>query len=160
MVAATVFATTAFGRAQPPEADAPRYLAVVRHELERVGVSAACEPAGRARGECTFTHGVEGSPSWPVRVVVSEARHAVTLIVDELGRIPPGEPSSDARLRHLAELNWSLDDARLEWNPRTGAVRLSTMLRTDTNFDRRAFRVALRLLLSNAERLAPQLQPS
>lgn len=126
-----------------------------------MGVDASCEAEGRARGECTFTHrAVEPAGRWTVRVVVSDQSHTVYLAVLDLGRIAPNEATTDARLRVLAELNWSLVGTRLDWDPRTGAVRLAAVQRTDTNFDRRAFRVLLRLLLSRAERLAPQLPQS
>lgn len=151
--------------AQPPPAeeapDEPRYLRVVRHELERMGVDAACETEGRARGTCTFTHvATEPAGRWSVQLVVSDQSHTVYLAVLDLARIAPNGPSTDRRLRALAELNWSATGTHLDWDPRTGAVRLAAVQRTDTNFDRRAFRVLLRLLLSRAERFAPQLAES
>jgi hypothetical protein len=153
-----VLAIAASAQGQPETPDEPRYLRAVRQELQRVRAEATCEAEGRARGRCLFDHAAaEGDGRWPVRVVVSEQANTVTLVVTELGTIPPDDPSADERLRRLAELNWALNGLHLEWDPRTGAVRLSAVQRTDTNFDRRAFRVLLRLLLFQAERLAPQL---
>jgi len=149
------------GLAQPPAEPLaePRYLRAVRQELERVGIEASCEAEGRARGECSFTHtATDAAGRWPVRVVVSDQSHTVYLAVLDLASIPPNTPRASDELRHLAELNWSLTGARLDWDPHSGAVRLSAIQRTDTNFDRRAFRVLLRLLLARAERLAPQLR--
>ncbi len=144
--------------AQTDAPEQPRYLGAVRQELERVGAEASCEAEGRARAQCQLEHRAsEGDGRWSVRIVVSDQTHTVTFVVMGLGRIPPGEPDTDERLRRMAELNWSLNGSHLEWDPRTGAVRLSAVQRTDTNFDRRAFRVLLRLVLSRAERLAPQL---
>ena len=146
------------GARSQSDAPQPRYLRAVRQELERVGAQATCEAEGRARAQCQLQHEAsEGDGRWPVRVVISDQTHTVTLVVLDLARIAPDDPRSDERLRRLAELNWSSNGTHLDWNPRTGAVRLSATQRTDTNFDRRAFRVLLRLVLSRAERLAPQL---
>ncbi len=160
IVLGSLLAMASSALAQPAEEalDEPRYLRAVRHELERMGVDAACEAEGRARGSCTFTHtATEPAGQWSVRVVVSDQSRTVYLAVLDLGRIPPNDGQTDRRLRSLAELNWSATGTHLDWDPRTGAVRLAAVQRTDTNFDRRAFRVLLRLLLSRAERFAPQL---
>lgn len=123
-----------------------------------MGAEASCVAEGRARASCELEHrATEGDGRWSVRVVVSDQANTVTFIVLDLGRIPPDDPSTPQRLQRLAELNWALHGTKLEWDPRTGSVRLSAVQRTDTNFDRRAFRVLLRLVLSQAERLAPQV---
>ena len=161
---APLLALTSVGFAQPADdaaetPDEPRYLRAVRHELERMGVDAECEAEGRARAECTFTHtATEPAGRWAVRMVVSDRSHSVYLAVLDLARVAPNDERTGGRLRLLAELNWAHTGTHLDWDPRTGAVRLSAIQRTDTNFDRRAFRVLLRLLLSRAERLAPQLR--
>jgi len=151
--------TGASASAQSEGPEEPRYLRAVRQELERVGAEAICESEGRARARCRLEHrATEGDRRWPVQVVISEQAETVTLVVLAIARFPPDEPTTERRLRHLAELNWGLHGAQLEWDPRTGVVRLSAVQRTDSNFDRRAFRVLLRLLLSQAERLTPQLR--
>ena len=145
--------------AQPPAAateatDEPRYLAAVRQELQRLAIEAECEVSGRARAVCTFRH---ERLDREVRIVVSDAKNTVYLAVMELGRIDPQAADAGDALRRLAELDWELTSCRLSWDPRTGAVRLAAVQHTDTNFDRRTFRVLMRLLLGQAERLAPAL---
>lgn len=126
-----------------------------------MGAEATCEAEGRARARCLLeSAATEGDERFTVRVVISDQTQTVTLAVLDLARLPPGAADTDRRLRRLTELNWSLHGPQLEWDPRTGAVRLAAVQRTDTNFDRRAFRVLLRLVLSQAERLAPQLRHS
>ena len=55
------------------------------------------------------------------------------------------------------ELNWELLVGKFEWNPRTGEVRLSAVLNTDSNFDRRAFRSIVHALDSIAVRYYREL---
>jgi hypothetical protein len=49
-------------------------------------------------------------------------------------------------LRRAMELNWELLAAKLEWSATSGELRLSAVLHTDSNFDRRAFRSLVRAL--------------
>ena len=135
-----------------------RYAAPVQEELERLGLHPLCESLGPTRTRCTFHH------------VTSDARHEIVghaLYSDESDTvyvwIPailtalPDDPAIDALLRRLMELNWSMLATKLEWNPTDGEVRISAVQHTDSNFDRRAFRNLVRVVLSQAERYRPAL---
>ena len=130
----------------------PRYLPAVRQELERLDLEPDCRPLGRPRAECVLR-----VDDREVRVVISEVSETVTVAVLDLAQWDPNAADLGAKLRLLHELAWELPGAKLEWDPRTGAVRLSAVLHTDTNFDRRAFRVVVRELAATARRVAPRL---
>ena len=132
----------------------PRYLPAVRQELERLELAPDCQSEGRARARCV----VRLDADRELRVVVSEETQTVYVALPDLGVIAPDGPDTDARLRRLAELDWDLLGSKLEWDPHSGAVRLSAVLRTDSNFDRQAFRVVVRALTAHARRLKPMLR--
>ena len=56
------------------------------------------------------------------------------------------------------ELNWELLVGKFEWNPRDGEVRLSAVLNTDSNFDRRALRSIVHSLDTIAARYERELR--
>ena len=58
----------------------------------------------------------------------------------------------------MLELNGSMLAPKFEWNPRDGEVRLTTLLHTDSNFDRRAFRSLLRSIVRTASRHHDELE--
>ncbi len=135
-----------------------RYAAPLQEELERLGLHPLCESLGPTRTRCTFHH------------VTSDARHEIVghaLYSDEsdtvyvwipaLLTVLPDDPAIEPLLRRLMELNWSMLATKLEWNPTDGEVRISAVLHTDSNFDRRAFRNLVRVVLSQAERYRPAL---
>lgn len=65
---------------------------------------------------------------------------AVYLYVPRVLTAPPADPATPAVLQRLMELNWRMLTAKFAWNPQDGEVRLSALLHTDSNFDRRALR--------------------
>jgi hypothetical protein len=70
---------------------------------------------------------------------------------------PGNEAGTLPLLRRLMELNWSLLLGKLEWDPTDGEVRLAMILNTDSNFDRRAFRSAIRGIGQLADRFYNEL---
>jgi hypothetical protein len=65
-------------------------------------------------------------------------------------------PSLPLALR-LLELNREMVTAKFEWDRPTSAIRLSVVLNTDSNFDRRAFRSLIVGLSGLAKKLWPEL---
>ena len=55
------------------------------------------------------------------------------------------------------ELNWQMLLGKFEWDPTDGEVRLAMILNTDSNFDRRAFRSAVRDIVQVADRYHAEL---
>jgi hypothetical protein len=124
-----------------PAAPQPRYLAAMRSELDSMGISATCEAESPTRAGCVY----QGRTSLTERGLEVHAEYSdetdtIYFYVAQLLRAPVGAASTSALLARLMELNWELLGCKLEWNPRTGEVRLSAVMHTDSNFDRRTFR--------------------
>jgi len=139
--------------------DAPRYLPAIQEELERGGADAACETLAPTLARCRFEHVTsDARRRLRVTVVYSDESDTVYLYVGDVARALPELPSTTAVLRRIAELNWRSLATKLQWDPTTGEVRMSALLHTDSNLDRRALRTLLRLLVAEAERRGPELQ--
>ena len=148
--------------AAPPSAGAaptsgtPRYLDAVRQELARLGLSAACEPG---KGICAFRKRLAGiGADVDVTATCSDATNTVYVAVPRLVVLEDRAGPPLALARRLLDLNARLVTAKLEWDALSGAIRLTTVLSTDSNFDRKAFRSQVRALLAAAERLLPELE--
>jgi hypothetical protein len=145
---------SAFAQERPP----PRYMATLRAELEAVSLPASCEAVSESRAHCSFRHvDPEAQREILVHIVYSDSTDTVYIYVPRLVTAMPDDPAVPALLRRIAELNWTLLGAKLEWNPSDGEVRLSTVMHTDSNFDRRAFRGLLRMVTQLADRYGPEL---
>jgi Putative bacterial sensory transduction regulator len=134
--------------AQPKVAsEPPRYAQAMEQELAALGTNAHCERDASGRHHCSWA-GRSGKAGNDVAVhaVYSEPSATIYFYVERFLSLPPEAPATNATLRRLMELNWELLVGKFEWNPRTGEVRLSAVLDTDSNFDRRAFRSIVRAL--------------
>lgn len=153
IAAAAALAISTAAPAAPPKA--PRYLDAVRQELARLGVVATCEPA---KGVCSFERGL-GRLGVTVAATAecSDETDTVYVAVPRLVAVA-GDGPDLALARRLLELNRRLVTAKLEWDPLARAIRLSTVLSTDTSFDRKAFRSQLLALFAAAERILPELE--
>jgi len=143
--------------APSPEADdppnAPRYVDAIRGELEALRLAPRCRVQTRLRGSCRWT--VEGRRSgrdFDLEVVYDDGTDTAYLFVGRYLEAPAEHPRTPALLTRLMELNWRLLVGKLEWNPTDGEVRLSAIVNTDSNFDRRAFRSTVRAVGSLADR--------
>jgi hypothetical protein len=149
---ALALALPAFAAPKAP----PRYLDAVRQELARLAVEAACVPEA---GSCSFRRRLGGlGTEVEATISCSDATATVYAAIPRLVALPDGDGPSLALARRLLELNGRLVTAKLEWDPLAGAIRLSTVLATDSNFDRKAFRSQLAALFAAAERLLPELE--
>ena len=149
-------------RRRRPRRHAPRYArsdgAGARGDGHRTR-SARAKPS--TRQHCTWSGRSAATRSdLIVHAVYSDDSDTVYVYVEHYLMLPPEAPQTTATLRRLMELNWELLVGKFEWNPRTGEVRLSAVLNTDSNFDRRAFRSIVHALDSVAARYYRELHGS
>lgn len=134
--------------AEEPESNvaAPRYLAAVRAELERLDVDASCEILDALHARCSWRiQNSERTRELTLRALVDESTQTLYLYAP-IATAHPDDTETTLVLRRIAELNWRYLASKAEWNSATGEVRISAVQHLDTNFDRRAFRVLVRLL--------------
>lgn len=143
---------------------APRYLAQMQAELQAMGLAPQCVAAGPQAAGCTVRASaprVEGSPA-PTRRFLMQLRYddatdTIYAYADHYATVRADSADAPRIFRRLLELNWEMLVGKFEWSPSSGEVRLSAVLNTDSNFDRRAFRGVVRSLLRLAERHADEL---
>jgi hypothetical protein len=123
------------------EATPPRYARAIEQELSAMGIDARCDLRDDRRQHCSYSRASTGpGRKLDVETVYSDESDTVYVYVARYLVLAPDAAATQTVLRRLMELNWELLLGKFEWNPRTGEVRLSAMLNTDSNFDRRAFR--------------------
>lgn len=137
----------------------PRYLGSMERELTAMRMrEASCEPLDAQRGRCAFNvRGVTTGREFAVHAVYSDRTDTIYIYVERYLRAPAESPSTNAVLRRLMELNWTLLLGKFEWDATDGEVRLAMLLNTDSNFDRRAFRSAVRGIGQLADRYYNEL---
>ena len=154
VLASLLGATTAAAEAPPP-----RYARAIEEELSAMGIDARCELRADRRQHCSYSRAATTKGlKLDVEAVYSDESDTVYVYVARYLVLPPDAPGTQTVLRRLMELNWELLLGKFEWNPRSGEVRLSAMLSTDSNFDRRAFRSLLHGLEGLATRHEPELR--
>lgn len=132
----------------------PRYLAAMREELIAMGVAdAACEASDSQRAHCTLTQsGSSTNREYEVHLAYSDVTDTIYAYIDRYLVATSEAEHTDALMRRLMELNWTMLLGKFEWDPTDGEVRLAMVLNTDSNFDRRAFRSTVRSLAALADR--------
>lgn len=134
----------------------PRYLDAVRQELARLGVDAACEPDA---GVCSFRRSLGGlGVELDATVTCSDTTNTVYVAIPRFLALAGSEGPPVALARRLLELNRRLVTSKLEWDALAGSIRLTTVLGTDSNFDRKAFRSQVLALFAAAQRILPELE--
>lgn len=127
-------------------APGPRYLSAVRAELEGLDVDASCEILDPLHARCTWrVQNSERTRELTLRALVDESTQTLYLYAP-IAIAHPDDEETNVVLRRIAELNWRYLASKIEWNSATGEVRLSAVQHFDSNFDRRAFRVLVRLI--------------
>lgn len=137
----------------------PRYFRVMEQELATMGLGATCVTLSASRARCDYR--ARSSPTergFQARALYSDETDTIYFYVERYLVAAPHAASTQALLRRLMELNWSLLTAKFEWNPHDGEVRLSAVLNTDSNFDRRAFRSIVLALDTSAARYHAELE--
>lgn len=137
----------------------PRYLAPMRRELDAMRVrGASCEPVDAQRARCSFTaRGITTGREFAVRMIYSDRTDTIYMYIERYLVAPAEGQTTSAVLRRLMELNWTLLLGKFEWDATDGEVRLAMILNTDSNFDRRAFRSAVRGIGQVADRYYNEL---
>ncbi|MFO0686550.1 MAG: hypothetical protein U0234_31105 [Sandaracinus sp.] len=132
----------------------PRYLAAMRAELAAMGIEdAACEATDAQRAHCRLTQsGGTTDRAYEVHLAYSDVTDTIYAYIDRYLVAPGDGEHTDALMRRLMELNWTMLLGKFEWDPTDGEVRLAMVLNTDSNFDRRAFRSTVRALTALADR--------
>ena len=144
--------------AEPPapgSATTPRYASALQAELVAMQREPTCVPEARGRFHCSFAGETAGSGT--MHAVYSDETDTVYVYFERYAMLPPDDPQLAAMLRRMMELNWQLLVGKLEWSARSGEVRLSAVLNTDSNFDRRALRSIVLALGAAANRHRSEL---
>jgi hypothetical protein len=159
-VTCTIAATAPIGPAvAAPTASPPRYSGALERELESMGRHPSCELEARDRYHCSFEAATSAAGRVPtMHAVYSDQTDTVYLYIERYLTMPSVHARTPAVLRRLMELNWELLACKFEWNPRSGEVRLSAVLSTDSNFDRRAFRSLVHALEVTSARYDRELR--
>lgn len=143
-----------------PAADAttaPSYAQLIEEELNALKLFPKCTQAPGAL-ECAYLgRSSMGERRFDVRATYREDTRSVEIQIRHFLEAPVSHPATDALLKRLMAINWSLLAARFSWNADTGEVRLGATLHTDSNFDRRAFRSLVRALDDLGPRYHPEL---
>lgn len=159
-LAALSFASAANAQAQP------RYLGQLQAELQAMGLAPQCAPNSATVGGCTIraqAPGADGRTANPtarrftVTVSYDDASDTIYAYIERYATLRSDAANASQATRRLLELNWEMLATRVEWSPSTGEVRMSALMHTDSNFDRRAFRGVIRSLLRSADRYAQEL---
>ena len=157
---ALTFAGAASAQAQP------RYLGQLQAELQAMGLAPQCAPTSATVGGCTIrgqAPGADGRTANPtarrftVTVSYDDASDTIYAYIERYATLRSDAANASQATRRLLELNWEMLATRVEWSPSTGEVRMSALMHTDSNFDRRAFRGVIRSLLRSADRYAQEL---
>jgi len=137
----------------------PRYLEAMERELRGMRVrGASCAASDAVRARCEFAaRGITTGREFPIRLVYSDRTDTIYLYIERFLEVPADGQTTGQVLRRLMELNWTLLLGKFEWNSTDGEVRLAMIVNTDSNFDRRAFRSAVRAIGQVANRYYNEL---
>jgi hypothetical protein len=124
----------------------PRYAEALSSELAALGLHAECTQPSSTSFACSYpARSSLDRTDLTAHAHYDDTTDTVYLYVPLLS-IAETSARLPAVLRRAMELNYELLSAKLEWNPASAELRLSAVLHTDSNFDRRAFRSLLRSL--------------
>lgn len=145
----------------------PRYFTQMQAELQAMGLAPQCASASTTAGTCTVRATAAAAqpgataPARARRFVLSlqydDNSDTIYVYADHYASLRADAPHAAQAFRRLLELNWEMLVGRFEWSPSSGEVRLSAVINTDSNFDRRAFRGVVRSLLRLADRYAEEV---
>ncbi len=140
------------------EPAAPRYASVLQAELEALKLAPECTTESPTRQVCRYRARASTTErTLPARAVYSDETDTVYIYIERYLSAPADNPRTPALLRRMMELNWEMLIGKLEWDPRSGEVRLGAVMSTDSNFDRRAFRSLVKTLDTLSARHRPAL---
>jgi hypothetical protein len=153
-----------------PDASAqtdPRYFVAMRAELQAMGITGQCMAVNAQVGACRAVAspvpppGTTPSPvarrRYSIALEYNDQTDTVYIYLDRYATLRGDATNAAPVFRRFAEMNWEMLVGKFEWSSTTGEVRLSAVMHTDSNFDRRAFRGTVRALLRLADRYAEEV---
>ena len=141
--------------AEPKESASPEYMPAIRQELLRLGIEADCKDSVRT---CVYKEKLDNDgPTFDVVLRYSPKTDTVYICIERFLPLADTEGPTSEIARRLLALNNEMVTAKFEWDRSQDAIRLSVVLNTDSNFDRRAFRSQILGLRAVANRLWPEL---
>jgi hypothetical protein len=157
MKALLVFALIAWPALAHGQLD-PRYAQQLADELSALELEPQCSARSATAFHCSYA----ARSSLERRDLTAHAHYDDTTdtvyLYIPLLTIADTAKSLPSLLHRAMELNWELLGAKLEWSAQSGELRLSAVLHTDSNFDRRAFRSLVRALDRLTLRYSVQLR--
>lgn len=129
-----------------------------------MGMAPQCAAASAQAGTCTVRASAPATTNTtavPRQFVLSlhydDNTDTIYVSIHHYASVRADAPNALQVFRRLLELNWEMLVGKFEWSPASGEVRLSAVINTDSNFDRRAFRGVVRSLLRLADRYADEI---
>jgi hypothetical protein len=142
----------------------PRYLTQMQAELQAMGLAPQCTSANANAGSCTTrasapaaANGQQSARRFVLSLQYDDNSDTIYAYVDHYASLRGDAPNAAQTFRRLLEMNWEMLIGRFEWSAASGEIRLSAVMNTDSNFDRRAFRGVVRSLLRLADRYADEV---
>ncbi|MCP4676741.1 MAG: hypothetical protein GY854_14755 [Deltaproteobacteria bacterium] len=134
--------------------DARDYMPAIRQELARLDIPVRCDDA---TSSCIYRKALsDKGPSFDIVLRYSRRTDTIYIYIDKFILPKDGAPSCELSHR-LLELNREMVTAKLEWDKASKSVRLSVVINTDSNLDRRALRSQLVGLWAVAKKIWPTL---
>jgi hypothetical protein len=136
--------------------DKSSYLSAILQELSRLGMKAQCDTVTNT---CRYVTDITVAER-TLELTIRHSPQTDTIYICFEQFLPffaEDAPSQSLALKLLA-LNREMVTAKFEWDEETRTIRLSTVLNTDTNLDRRAFRSQVVGLIQIARTVAPKLR--
>lgn len=123
----------------------PRYMAAVKQEIVRMGLPLECRDS---EGICT----IAATDSQSENTTQMTIPMAIQISVDDISstvriQITSGhsiDNLSGEKAKQLLILNHQLMTAKISFDGKTGTLTLSSVVNTDSNFDRKTFRSVLK----------------
>ena len=149
-----VFVSLLESTAATGPSDTSDYMPAIRQELARLDIPVSCD---EATSSCIYKKSLgDKGPSFDIVLHYSRQTDTIYMYIDKF--IVPKDGALSCELSHrLLELNREMVTAKFEWDKGSGSVRLSAVINTDSNLDRRALRSQLVGLWSVAKKVWPTL---
>lgn len=152
------FPAVALAQQPAPQTPEPRYLPMVREELEHLGFQARCTTENANLGRCRYSYRSNSlGVTFDMVMEYSDESDTVYMWANRYLMLPASSAHLLPALRRMMEMNNEMLVGKLEWDPSDGETRLGAVVSTDSNFDRRAFRSTVRALHVLCERYFREL---
>lgn len=157
LIALAAVAPSALAQDDAPAEPRPRYMEAIERELTATSRNFTCSVRTASTAECSIRRRLNDGAEEVAKLVYSDETDTVYAYIPRIASVAAGDATLGLVLRRLMELNHSMLGTKFEWNSDSGEVRLSMVMHTDSNFDRRAFRSMLRTVSSVADRYRGEL---